>query len=64
MEIRVKEMEMERKVKQEKKIQMDIISDMTRQYKSVEERLMDRMVKLHQQVADNNEETKRLDERK
>ena len=61
MEIRVREMGMEKKVKQEKKIQMDIISDMTRQYKSVEERLMDKMVKLEQKKMDNGEETKRLD---
>ena len=37
MEIRKREMELERNVKREQKIQMDIISDMTRQYKSVEE---------------------------
>ena len=60
MEIRVKEMEMERKVKHEKKIQMDIISDMVRQYKSVEEQLMDKMNSLSQKKMDNEQETKRL----
>jgi hypothetical protein len=37
MEIRKREMELERNVKREKRVQIDIISDMTRQYKSVEE---------------------------
>merc|ERR1711957_662912 len=36
-----RELQLERKVKAEQKIQMDIISDMTRQYKSVEEELME-----------------------
>ena len=40
-EKRFRELQLERKVKAEQKIQMDIISDMTRQYKSVEEELMD-----------------------
>ena len=64
MEIRVKEMEMERKVKHEKKIQMDIISDMTRQYKSVEEQLMNKLNRLHQQSDDNKRETEDLEKRK
>ena len=39
MEIRKREMELNRNVKRDEKIQMDIISDMTRQYKSVQEQL-------------------------
>ena len=39
---------------------MDIISDMTRQFKSVEEQLMDKMNHLAQKKMDNEDETKRL----
>ena len=38
-ESRMRRLALERRVAQQKKIQMDIISDMTRQYKSVEEDL-------------------------
>ena len=38
-ESRLRELALERRVAQQKKIQMDIISDMTRQFKSVEEDL-------------------------
>ena len=45
-EKRFRELQLERKVKAEQKIQMDIISDMTRQYKSVEEELMEQINRL------------------
>ena len=37
--MRLRELALERRVAQQKKIQMDIISDMTRQFKSVEDDL-------------------------
>ena len=64
MEIRKREMELERNVKREQKIQMDIISDMTRQYKSVEESLMNKINQLEQRKMENNDEKKRLEESK
>ncbi len=41
---------------------MDIISDMTRQYKSVEEQLMNKINKLEQRKLENTSETQRLEE--
>ena len=52
-EKRMRELQLERKVKAEQKIQMDIISDMTRQYKSVEEELMNRINKLDEKKRAN-----------
>tara|TARA_B110000259_G_scaffold110625_1_gene126409 strand:- start:229 stop:447 length:219 start_codon:yes stop_codon:yes gene_type:complete len=39
---------------------MDIISDMTRQYKSVEEELMEQINRLEQRKTNNEEEIKNL----
>ena len=64
MEIRKRERELERNVKREQKIQMDIISDMTRQYKSVEEQLMNKINSLEQRKMENSDEKKRLEESK
>ena len=54
-EKRFRELQLQRKVKEEQKKQMDIISDMTRQYKSVEEELMDKIKKLERRQADNQQ---------
>ena len=43
---------------------MDIISDMTRQYKSVEEQLMNKLNRLHNQCDENRRETEDLEKRK
>ena len=64
MEIRKREMELQRNVKREQKVQMDIISDMTRQYKSVFEQLCNQQEKLERRFADNVEEITRLDNKK
>ena len=60
MEIRKKEMELNRNVKREQKVQMDIISDMTRQYKSVQESLCNKMSELEKRKNDNEIEIDRL----
>ena len=54
-EKRFREMQLERKVKEEYKIQMDIISDMTRQYKSVEEEKMQQINNLTKRKNDNDD---------
>ena len=61
-EKRLREMQLERKVKAEAKIQMEIIADMTRQYKSVEEELMNRINRLEQRKDDNAAEIVKLGE--
>ena len=59
-EKRFRELQLERKVKDEQKLQMDIISDMTRQYKSVEEELFEQISRLEQRKSNNEEEIKIL----
>ena len=48
-------------MKAERKIQMDIISDMTRQYKSVEEELMNRINKLDEKRRTNDASIEQLE---
>ena len=48
-------------MKAEQKIQMDIISDMTRQYKSVEEELMNRINKLDEKRPTNDASIEQLE---
>ena len=48
-------------MKAEQKIQMDIISDMTRQYKSVEEELMNRINKLDEKRRTNDASIEQLE---
>jgi len=48
-------MQMEKQLKDEEKRTRDIISDMTRQYKSMQEELSDRINKLAREVSDNDE---------
>ena len=43
---------------------MDIISDMTRQFKSVEEELLNRIDRLDKRSMDNDEEIKKLEQNK
>ncbi len=43
---------------------MEIISDMTRQFKSVEEELMNRINRLEQSKDNNNAEMRKLEENK
>ena len=43
---------------------MEIISDMTRQYKSVEEELMNRINRLEDRKANNDSEMKKLEDNK
>ena len=43
---------------------MEIISDMTRQYKSVEEELMNRINRLEERKSNNNTEMKKLEDTK
>ena len=45
-EMRLKELAVERRLAQQEKIQMDIISDMTRQFKSVENDLTEHINRL------------------
>ena len=61
-EKREREMKLQRKVDEQKKTQMFIISDMTRQYKSVEEDLMNQINALERRKENNTQELKRLDE--
>ena len=61
-EKRMREMMLERKRDEQKKTQMYIISDMTRQYKSVEEDLTKQINKLYKRKDDNTQELKRLEE--
>ena len=60
-EKRFREMQLERKVREEHKIQMDIISDMTRQYKSVEEEKMEQINNLTKRKQKNKEKLEELD---
>ena len=63
-EKRMRELQLERKVKAEQKIQMEIISDMTRQYKSVEEELNNNINNLERRKDDNAQEINQLKEQK
>ena len=63
-EKRMREMMLERQVAEQKKTQMYIISDMTRQYKSVEEDLMNQINKLEKRKMDNTEEIAKLTDTK
>ena len=51
-------------VEKEKRAEREIISDMTRQYKSVEEDLMDHINRLNKRKLDNQEQLKALDDKK
>ena len=55
-EKRMKEMMLERQVAEQRKTQMYIISDMTRQYKSVEEDLMNQINTLERRKEHNTQE--------
>ena len=55
-ESRMRRLELERKVAKQKKTQMDIISDMTRQFKSVEEDLTNKINSLEKRKSDYAEE--------
>ena len=55
-------MKLERRVADQKKTQMFIIADMTRQYKSVEEDLMNQINQLNRRKENNNEEINRLED--
>ena len=48
-------MQLEKQLKDEEKRTRDIISDMTRQYKSMQEELMERINKLSREVTLNDE---------
>ena len=54
-------MQLERKVKEDLKIQRDIISDMTRQYKSVEEEKMQQINNLTKRKNDNDDKIATLE---
>jgi hypothetical protein len=60
----MREMMLERQVAEQKKTQMYIISDMTRQYKSVEEDLMNQINKLERRKEHNTQEIARLTDTK
>lgn len=47
-------------MKEEEKRTMDIVSDMTRQYKSMQEELLNRINSLQDEVSRNDEEIKNL----
>ena len=51
-------MQLERKLKEDFKIQRDVISDMTRQYKSVEEEKLNQINILTKRKHDNTEKLK------
>ena len=63
-EMRLRELALERRVAQQRKIQMDIISDMTRQFKSVEEDLTNQINRLENRKSDNESKIKSLNEEK
>ena len=56
----MREMMLERQVAEQRKTMMYIISDMTRQYKSVEEDLMNQINKLEGRKQHNDQEITRL----
>ena len=63
-EKRLRFMTLERKVKQEQKLQMEIIADMTRQYKSVEEEMLERINNLSTRGSLNEQEIEKLQDKK
>ena len=54
-EKRHREIQLEKQLKDEEKRTRDIISDMTRQYKSMQEELTDRINKFSREVTENDE---------
>ena len=63
-EKRLRFMQLERQVKQEQKLQMEIIADMTRQFKSVEEDMLEKINDLSTKKSQNENEIEKLEERK
>ena len=59
-ERRKRELEMEKMVMEEKRTMMDIIADMTRQFKSVEEQKTNEINYLHAQSDENEQTIKQL----
>merc|ERR1712070_79145 len=63
-EMRLRELAIERQLANQEKIQMDIISDMTRQFKSVESDLTNHINRLENRKTDNLQQIKNLEDRK